>query len=66
MPRAPKLGKVNGYWDTKAGDQSGVYFGKVGGGLSMPCSVQRIARLFPAISSKPSICAGDSDVRCWR
>ena len=30
MPRAPKLGKVNGYWCTKAGDQSGVYFGKVG------------------------------------
>jgi hypothetical protein len=30
MPRAPKLSKVNGYWRTKAGDESGVYFGKVG------------------------------------
>lgn len=30
MPRAPKLGKVNGYWCTKVGDQLGVYFGKVG------------------------------------
>ena len=30
MSRAPKLSKVNGYWCTKAGDPSGVYFGKVG------------------------------------
>ena len=30
MSRTPKLSKVNGYWRTKAGDESGVYFGKVG------------------------------------
>ena len=30
MPRAPKLGMVNSYWCSKAGDQSDVYFGKVG------------------------------------
>src|SRR4051812_43572799 len=29
MPRTPKLTKKNGYWCTKAGNPSGVYFGKV-------------------------------------
>ncbi len=29
MPRAPKLGMVSGYWCSKAGDQSDVYFGKI-------------------------------------
>ena len=30
MSRAPKLGMVNGYWCSTAGDQSEVYFGKIG------------------------------------
>ena len=30
MPRAAKLGRLKGYWYTRAGNPSGVYFGKVG------------------------------------
>lgn len=30
MPRAAKLGRLKGYWYTRAGCPSGVYFGKVG------------------------------------
>jgi integrase len=30
MPRQAKLGKKNGHWFTKAGNPSGVYFGRVG------------------------------------
>jgi len=30
MPRPAKLGRLNGYWYTRAGTQSGVFFGKIG------------------------------------